>query len=145
MDNLALAKQAFSYWDEEALGGERGAHSHQALFDLLADDVVFEVTCPPDTHLWGKPIVGKQRVIEHYTVEAPAVLDGGGSDLSEPPVWFVNGDRVVMFGEHDYKIKKTGVQVRREFVHVLDFKDRKIAKFTVIEDLSEWYDAHRAR
>jgi ketosteroid isomerase-like protein len=127
MDNTSLAQSIMESED------------WQPLIDHLADDVVFKATIPDGTPISGE-FRGKQAVVDHRT-KLGDVLE---FRQQQPLQFFGNGERVVILGKESVEIKKSGVTVPdSEYATVLDFRDRLITRFLVIQDLSAVVDAYR--
>jgi ketosteroid isomerase-like protein len=62
----------------------------------------------------------------------------------KPLEFFGDGKRVVALGRESVEIKKSGVTVpESDYATVLDFRDGKITRFLVIQDLTAVVDAYR--
>jgi ketosteroid isomerase-like protein len=145
--NIELAKRATAHlakrYDEIQRGEtELGMLDYQPLFDLMADDVVFKVPCPPDTPTWGGEIRGKQAFVELATVEDPDAI--AALHVEEPLTYLGDGDRVVVLTKFSYTLKETGAVARTEIALVLDFRDGLITRAVEIQDMSEWVHACRS-
>lgn len=139
-DIVSLAKKAWSHVDAKA--DERNERHLQNFFDHLSEDVVFRVSCPKGTPIYGEPFQGKQAVIDYFTKQGPQIIDS--NDMEKPPEFVGSGNRVVILGSETFRIKKSGVTVRnKEFAIVNDFRDGLITRVVIIEDLSEFLDAYR--
>lgn len=140
-DRVALAKAAYSYMDTES----PNYGNVNTFFEFLADDVVFTVTCSPDTPVYGGAKRGKAAVIKFFTEDDPGVL----TDLQvDGPLEFLGaGDRVVVLCSQSYTIKRTGRRIRNKACAlVVDFHDELITRILNIEDLSDWnYESRRAK
>lgn len=147
MDKVTLAKQAWlgsitevqavKRTGNEATVGNYGDYS--PLYDLLADDVVWKVTCPEDTMRYGPELRGKHAVIDLFMSE-PEVIEE--VDWERPLEFIGRGDRVVAVGTETYKFRKTGVRLRdRKVAIVMTFRDDLIARILIITNLAEWNDA----
>jgi ketosteroid isomerase-like protein len=127
MDNTALAKSLMETDD------------WPTLIEHLADDVVFKATVPDGTPISGERR-GKQAVIDHLT-KLGDVLE---FRQDQPRQFFGDGERVVFLGRETVEIKKNGVTVPdSEYATVLDFRNGKITRFLVIQDLTAVVDAYR--
>jgi ketosteroid isomerase-like protein len=111
----------------------------QPLLDRLADDVVFKVTIPEGTPISGE-FRGKQAVREHFR-QLPDLLEF----RQEAPMQFFGKDgRVVVIGRERVVVKKSGRTVSgSDYADVLDFREGKITRFLVIQDLTAVVDAYR--
>lgn len=115
-----------SIFEEMARSG-----SIQPLLDALADDASYKLSLPV-----GTPLSGEFRgrdAISAYFARLEEVLD-----VLEVNTWdFVgNGDQVIVLGDEQFIVKKTGKQCSSEFAFVLEFRDGLIVRVRVIEDLS---------
>jgi uncharacterized protein len=111
----------------------------QPLIDHLADDVVFKATIPEGTPISGE-LRGKPAVVEHL-VNLGDVLE---FRQEKPLEFFGAGRRVVALGKESVEIKKSGFTVpESDYATVLDFRDGKITRFLVIQDLTAVVDAYR--
>lgn len=138
IDNVALARKALSHLD--ARFHERGEGPLQPLFDSLAEDVVFEVPCAPDTPRYGEPARGKQAVIDLFLSDPEFFED---VEIERPLEFIGNGDRVVVLFALRYRIKKTGVTFRnKEAALVIDFRYGKIVRMCEIQDMTPWSNAY---
>lgn len=105
--------------------------STQPLLDLLDDDAVYKLSLPKGTPLSGE-FRGKSAILEYFE-RLEQVLE-----VLEVETWdFVgNGDQVIVLGDEQFVVKKTGRVCFSEFAFVLDFSGGKIVRALVIEDLS---------
>lgn len=105
--------------------------STQPLLDLLDDDAVYKLSLPKGTPLSGE-FRGKSAILEYFE-RLEEVLE-----VLEVETWdFVgNGDQVIVLGDEQFVVKKTGRVCYSEFALVLDFSGGKIVRALVIEDLS---------
>ena len=127
MNNTRLAKSLLE------------AQDWQPLIDHLADDVVFKATIPDGTPISGE-FRGKEAVAQHL-VNLPNVLE---FRPEQPQEYFGSGERVVVLGKESVEVKKNGVTVpSSDYATVLDFRDGRITRFLVIQDLTAVVDAYR--
>jgi ketosteroid isomerase-like protein len=112
--------------------------SPQPLLDLLADDAVYKLSLPPGVPLSGE-FRGKRAIVDSFD-ELHEVLE-----VLEVNTWdFVgNGSQVIVLGDERFIVRKTGKVCHSEFAFVLDFRDGKIVRALVIEDLSGLVEAHQ--
>lgn len=148
MDKIALAKQAWlgSVTEAEAVKrtgidsrvGNYGDYS--PLFELLADDVVWKVTCPDDTVRYGPELRGKQSVIDLFLSEPDFIEQ---VDWVRPLEFTASGSRVVAVGTETYRLKRTRVRLQdRKVAIVMTFRGDFIARILIITNLAEWNDAY---
>ncbi len=112
--------------------------SAQALLDQLADDAVYKLSLPPGVPLSGE-FRGKRAIVDYFD-ELGEVLE-----VLEVNTWdFIgNGSQVIVLGDERFVVRKTGKVCHSEFAFVLDFRDGKIVRALVIEDLSGLVEAHQ--
>ncbi|WP_257454731.1 nuclear transport factor 2 family protein [Archangium lipolyticum] len=105
--------------------------SVQPLLDKLDDDATFKLSLPPGTPLSGE-FCGRLAIVDYFD-RLDEVLD-----VQEIHTWnFVgNGDQVIVLGDEQFIVRKTGRSCRSEFAFILDFRDGMIVRVLVIEDLS---------
>lgn len=143
MDNIALAKKAWSHFTDKK--APRDPSDYQPFFDSLADDVVWKVTCPEETPIFGGERHGKHSVMSLFTDEDPFVIED--NELERTPEFLSNGNRVVMLFAERYSIKKDGTVVasvrNKECAFVMDFREGLISRILLITDLSEWNSVYR--
>jgi ketosteroid isomerase-like protein len=140
-DTLAPARQSVSHltkrYHESHLPPEQhGALEYQPLFDLLAPDATFKVSCPPDVGLWGAEVKGKEAILQLFEVDDRTHIEW--LIVEQEPDFLVKGDRAVVLSEYSYKLRATGQVVRSEIALVIDFRDGMIARMVEIQDMSEW-------
>ena len=111
--------------------------SVQPLLDMLADEAVFKLSLPPGTPLSGE-FRGRLAIADYFD-RLDDVLD-----VQEIHTWdFVgNGDQVIVLGDEQFIVRKTGRACHSEFSLILDFLDGKIVRVLVIEDLSGVVEAY---
>ena len=105
--------------------------SARPLLELLADDAIYKLSLPKGTPLSGQ-FRGRQAILEYFE-RLEQVLES-----LEVRTWdFVgNGDQVIVLGDEQFVVKKTGRTCYSEFAFVLDFSGGRIVRVLVIEDLS---------
>jgi ketosteroid isomerase-like protein len=105
--------------------------STQPLLEAMADDAVYKLSLPKGTPLSGE-FRGRHAILEYFE-RLEEVLE-----VLEVKTWdFVgNGDQVIVLGDEQFVVKKTGRVCYSEFAFVLDFSEGKIIRALVIEDLS---------
>jgi ketosteroid isomerase-like protein len=112
--------------------------SPQPLLDQLADDAVYKLSLPPGVPLSGE-FRGKRAIVDLFD-ELNELLE-----VLEVNTWdFVGkGSQVIVLGDERFIVRKTGKVCHSEFAFILDFRDGKIARALVIEDLSGLVEAHQ--
>lgn len=137
VDRTAIVREAL----EHLL---KGPEERKPFFDLLADDVVFEVACAEDTPIYGRKIQGKQAAMEYFSSGSPDLLE---DVVMERPLEYIDDpdrNRVLVLGAESYTLRQLGVRIGpNEFVIVFDIRDGLIAKYFHIEDLSKLVGAFR--
>jgi len=109
----------------------------QPLLDQLAEEAVYKLSLPPGTPLSGE-FRGKPAILEYF-----ARLDEVLEVLEVRPREFVGqGDRVIVLGDEQFIVKKTGKRCASEFAFVLEFSCGRIVRALVIEDLSGIVEAY---
>lgn len=79
----------------------------------------------------GNPYVGHNAVVEGVFMRLGTEWD----DFAASPTQILDaGETVVSQGYYSGTYKKTGKQVRAQFVHVFTFRDGKVAKFQQYTD-----------
>lgn len=142
MDNLSVAKRAFSTLFERTPGRPVQDIEELPLWECMTDDVVWTFSCAEDMPIFGVDRVGKQDIMELGRVEREILEKPQGIDSA--PEFICSEDQVVMLLVHSYKIKSSGVSVdRRMTAMVMDFRDGLISRIRFYEDLSEIRDAFR--
>jgi ketosteroid isomerase-like protein len=128
--NVERVKQVY---EEMARSG-----SPQPLLDLLAEDAVYKLSLPPGVPLSGE-FRGKRAIVDYFD-ELDEVLE-----VLEVNTWdFVgNGNQVIVLGDERFAVRKTGKVCHSEFAFILEFRDGKVARALVIEDLSGLVEAHQ--
>lgn len=154
MENTDLVALVRNAWHSSVTEAERARQSGKSsgdgepepgdytpFFDLLDEDVVWQIGIREDTPHYGGQLKGKQAVISLFTSEPERLVD---VDWERPPEFVGSGDRVVMLGQERYRIVKSDVELRNsEVAMVMDFKNDKIVSILHIADFSEWSDAYR--
>lgn len=140
-DILSLAKKA--WLSSRIVIPEDQTGNRQAMFDMLADDVVLRCGIPDGTPISGE-FHGRQAVIDFYTLVGPSLVE---DDRIEAPLRFgCSGDRAVIVGMESFAIKKSDVaHHNREFATVLDFRDGLIARILQIRDYTSLVKASRSQ
>jgi ketosteroid isomerase-like protein len=105
--------------------------STQPLLDALADDASYKLSLPVGTPLSGE-FRGRDAIAGYFERldEVLDVLEVNTRDFVG------NGDQVIVLGDEQFVVKKTGKQCYSEFAFVLEFRDGKVVRVLVIEDLS---------
>jgi ketosteroid isomerase-like protein len=144
-DNVALARR---FWEPFLNTADESAHSsdrqqqHRDVLDAFTEDVVCRVVCRDDTPVFGGERRGRQAVVDFFATDYAKAKEH--NSLDRPAEFVAGGDRVVMLGAEGYTVTKSGAVVHnKEFAFVMDFRDGRIARLLLIEDLSEWNDAYR--
>ncbi|HEX4815735.1 MAG TPA: nuclear transport factor 2 family protein, partial [Nonomuraea sp.] len=134
MDNVTATKNV---WDKVQATGD-----YQPFFDSLADDVVMSATIPAGTPISGE-FRGKQAVLDYF-MDPDAIAEF--QPFEKPLEYFTNEnqDRVIILGEETFRFKKTGHVAQTAYAWVQDFRDGKVTRIHVIEDLSSFVDAYRS-
>lgn len=103
----------------------------QPLLDALADDASYKLSLPGGTPLSGE-FRGRASITEYFE-RLDEVLD-----VLEVNTWdFVgNGDQVIVLGNEQFVVRKSGKHCSSEFAFILEFRDERISRVRVIEDLS---------
>lgn len=138
MDNLALAKRAYSWFTPEVKAFERTRDHFQPYFDLLAENVVFKGAWSEDSPVYGGEFRGKSAVMKLVWDDDQDSVSG--NDVERPPQYIeIEDDSVAILNQQCYQIKKTGEWVRGiESCTVLTFQEGFITKILCIEDISAW-------
>lgn len=122
-----------------------GPDYRQPFYDLLADDVVFEVACPDDTPIYGRKIQGKQAAIKYFSSGSPDLID---DVVMDRPLEYIDDPerhRVIVLGAESYSLKQLGVRIGpNEFAITFELRDALITRYFHIENLSAFIDAFRA-
>ena len=105
--------------------------SNQPLLDAMHEEAIYKLSLPKGTPLSGE-FRGRQAILEYFE-RLEQVLE-----VQEVKTWdFVgNGEQVIVLGDEQFVVKKTGRSCYSEFAFVLDFSGGKIVRALVIEDLS---------
>lgn len=142
MENLEIAKRAFSIVSDVEPGMPKPELEDLPTWQYLSDDVVWKFSSSERTPLFGAEVRGKNAIMDLVRSERE-LLETYGAD---GPVEFISSrDRVVMLGEHSYKIRKNSVDIKgRMFAIVMDFRGGLITRVRFYEDLSEFTEAYRS-
>lgn len=141
-DYISLLKRAYSPFSKDPQ--DRSPEDFGTLLDLLAEDAIFQVACPPETPIYGNGFHGRESVITYLTQQAPEIVEG--LVLDRPVEYVSNGNRVVVLGSESFRLKQMGIDIRnKEFATVIDFDSGLIKRIFHIEDMSEFIDAYRDR
>jgi ethanolamine utilization protein EutQ len=125
-DNVALMRRIWGPL-------ERGeSHDFGPFFDLLSDDVVFEL---PVGELHGK-----SSVIDYFA-HASETLEF--QPFEKPLQYYGDGERVVILGDETFRVKESGASHRAEWAWVVDVRDGRIVRIAAIQDLSGIADVIR--
>lgn len=105
--------------------------SPHPLLEHLADDAVYKLSLPAGTPLSGE-FRGRAAILEYFE-RLEEVLE-----VLEVKTWdFVGqGDQVIVLGDEQFTVRKTGRTCYSEFAAVLEFCEGRIVRMRVIEDLS---------
>ncbi|PXY24881.1 hypothetical protein BAY59_22745 [Prauserella coralliicola] len=147
MDNIEIVRRACAHlqrrYEERVKGIPYTPIDFRPLYDLLDEDVVFEVPCTyvpeggvdertPPFNVVGKEHKGKRAFIEAFENDQS---DNENWEVRKPLEYFANGDRVVVL--HSERYEQAGVPVPwSESAMVFDLKDGKIVRYTHIADMS---------
>ncbi|MBZ5611834.1 MAG: nuclear transport factor 2 family protein [Acidobacteriia bacterium] len=89
----------------------------------------------------GNPYIGRQAVLNGIFMRIGTEWD----KFSATPEEIVDGgDTVIALGRYRGTYKATGARVDASFVHVMKFKDGKIARFEQHTDTAQFRDAIRS-
>jgi len=101
------------------------------LFHYLADDVEFNVMLVASAPSSGERR-GKQAVIDYFTnaEDKPASNPRRSTDLIS------SDERVIVVGDHSFRLEQTGMPVRNEYAFVFDVRDGLITRLLIHQDLS---------
>jgi ethanolamine utilization protein EutQ len=95
-------------------------------FDALADDVEFAI--PATGVLRGK------EAVRRYFEEEPTLMEA--HPFERPLEYFGAGNRVVQLGSETFRVKRTGRTHQADWTWVYEFRQGRIARILVIQDLS---------
>lgn len=113
--------------------------SIQPLLDALADDASYKLSLPVGTPLSGE-FRGRDSITEYFE-RLDEVLDVLEVNTRE----FVgNGDQVIVLGDEQFVVRKSGRRCASEFAFILEFREGQVARVRVIEDLSGIVEAFAA-
>jgi len=105
-------------------------HNIPALLKCLTDDVHWFFIGPPDLIPTAGTRKGLKQVEEFFVT-----LETIGEVQSFRPQHFIaEGDKVVVMGELQARIKSTGALIDSLWVHVFTFRDGKISEFRSFYD-----------
>ncbi|MGZ3459926.1 MAG: nuclear transport factor 2 family protein [Archangium sp.] len=111
--------------------------STQPLLEQMAEEAIYKLSLPEGTPLSGE-FRGKPAILEYF-----ARVDEVLEVLEVKPREFVgHGDQVIVLGDEQFIVKKTGKSCASEFAFVLDFSGGRIVRALVIEDLSGIVEAY---
>lgn len=136
MDNVALAKKAYSWTEVSA--SERTRKDFEPYFDLLADDVVFKGAWSESTPVYGGEFRGREAVKKLIWEDDRASVSG--NDLEAPSEYIaIEDDSVAIVNKQCYQIKKTGAWVQGiDSCTIMTFRDGLIERIVSIQDISAW-------
>ena len=141
-ENVALVKAAWSQSDVPIR--DRKPADSQAMIEALADDAVFQVACPSDTPIFGAGFHGKEAIARYFTSENRTFQRDAW--LERPMEFLANNDKVVALLAESYVLSDPPVTIRNKEVAIVhEIRDGKIARITLITDLSELVNAFRNR
>jgi uncharacterized protein len=130
MDNTALQSMIRSAVESKRF---------RPLFDYLADDVEFNVMLVASAPTSGERR-GKQAVIDYFT----SAEDSLGSSPRRSTDVIRSDERVVVVGDHSFRLEQTGMAVRNEYAFVFDVRDGLITRLLIHQDLSASMGTRRA-
>jgi ketosteroid isomerase-like protein len=123
-------KRLFEKMDQQA--------SFQPLLDLCSDSVVFNATIREGSPISGA-FRGKKNVTEYFNKILPEVA----SFRQLQPLEFVVSDSsVVILGDDEYTIKKTGSKHHSPYAMVLKIQNGFIEEILIMQDLSALWEAY---
>jgi ketosteroid isomerase-like protein len=113
--------------------------SIQPLLDALADDASYKLSLPVGTPLSGE-FRGRESITGYFERldEVLDVLEVNTRDFVG------NGDQVIVLGDEQFVVRKSGKRCTSEFAFILEFREERIARVRVIEDLSGVVEAFDA-
>lgn len=119
-------------------------YESRQFFDMLADDVIFEVACPEDAPIYGRKIEGKKAAVRYFSSGSPEQI----SEVSfERPLEYIadaDSERVVVLGAESYTLKQLGERIGPcEFAIILDLHKGLITRYFHIEDMSQFVQAFK--
>jgi ketosteroid isomerase-like protein len=94
--------------------------------DALADDVEFTLSATEVLH-------GKEAV-RRYFEEEPKLMEA--HPFERPLEYFGAGNRVLQLGSETFRVKGTGRTHQADWAWVYEFRQGRIARIVVIQDLS---------
>lgn len=105
--------------------------SIQPLLDVLAEDASYKLSLPVGTPLSGE-FQGRDSITEYFERldEVLDVLEVNTRDFVG------NGDQVIVLGDEQFVVRKSGRRCSSEFAFILEFREGQVARVRVIEDLS---------
>lgn len=128
--NLSLLKNAMAAVERSG--------SFEPLFDLFADQIMFEATIREGTPISGQ-FIGKAAVLHYFTDLLPSVAQ---FVQQQPMEFIVHEDRIIILGDDAYTLTRNNKTFRSPYAMVLTYQGILIAKILIIQDLSGIYEAY---
>lgn len=127
--NKAIVQQAYDNFK---------ARNIAALLTILSDDISW--TLP---EMEGVPFAGK-RTGRAAVGEFFAAVDGAQEVLSfEPRELLAEGDRVIVLGSYEWRVKANGREFGGDFAHVWTISEGKATAFQEYMDTAVCVNAHQ--
>ncbi len=129
-ENVQIAKRAYELFK----GGDI-----ESLLNLYTDDATWETPRVENMPQTGKR-KGREQMLEFMALVGPGNLE---SLRFEPREFVAQGNKVVVLGHYQWRVKATGKEYASDFVHVCTFDDDgKITAFKEYLDTAAARDAY---
>jgi ketosteroid isomerase-like protein len=100
-----------------------------AVIGLLADDVDWWVSGPPEIVPHAGRRVGKDEVMGYFTA-----MEGVEFEEFTQSEWIEGGENIVVLAHQRYRVKATGRPAEFDLAMVFTVRDGKVARFRSYED-----------
>lgn len=111
-----------------------------SVLDACTDDVDWFLPGLPDIILVAGQRRGREQVGQFFA----AINEHQEVQQFDPQEFIAQGDKVVVLGHYQWRIKTTGRPFESDWVHVFTLRDGKIAKFREYYDTAAGVEAYRA-
>ncbi len=121
MSNVDLAKQGYGLFLRGDIPG---------LLELLTDDIEWVIHSPVEVAPEGGTYRGKVAVADWFR----KLAENYEFETFSPDEFIASGDKVVVLGRQTQRVKSTGRRGELDWVHVLTYRQGKLARFDAFLD-----------
>jgi ketosteroid isomerase-like protein len=129
-ENVQVVQAAFAAFGSGDIPG---------LLKMLTPDISWRAAGPPQILPWAGSFQGPEQVGKFFTGLDSAVT----FQKFEPQEFIAQGDRVVVLGQSEEKLKANGQVVKPNWVMVFKLRNGKIADYQYLDDTAAWVAAIR--